>query len=170
MPYAECSQDVGDLCGRPRAEMSWNLGKSHIFARNLDPRSPRDYSRPAMKLPGYITRAVCCFVISMLLFTQAAFAASPCTDPGMSAANAVSQSTDHDCCEGANETPNLCVAMCVDGDRTPAPSYVALPVLGELPLVTVAALPVPVTTLRLKYVAAARPPPPKTIRLCSFLI
>ena len=130
----------------------------------------RGYSRPPMKLPRNITRAICGFVIGMLLFTQAAFAASPCTDPGMSAAAAVSQSAEHDCCDGANETPNLCVAMCVDGDRTPAPSYVALPVPGELPLVTLVALPVPAMALRLKYVAAARPPPPKTVRFCSFLI
>lgn len=123
-----------------------------------------------MRLPRDITRAICGFVIGMLLFTQAAFAASPCTDPGMSAAAAVSQSADHDCCDGADQTPNLCVAMCVDGDRTPTPSYVALPVPGVLSAVTLVGLPVPVTTLRLKYVAAARPPPPKTIRLCSFLI
>ena len=130
----------------------------------------RGYSRPPVKLPRHITRAICGFVIGMLLFTQAAFAASPCTDPGMSAAAAVSQSSEHGCCDGANETPNLCVAMCVEADRTPAPSYVALPVPGALPLVTLVVLPGPVTTLRLKYVAAARPPPQKTIRLCSFLI
>ena len=122
-----------------------------------------------MKLPRNITRVICGFVISMLLFTQAAFAASPCIDPAMSAAAAVSQSGEHDCCDASDDTTNLCVAMCVDGDRTSAHPDVALPALGEPPVVALVFVPGPAAGTRLRHVAA-RPPPPKTIRFCSLLI
>ena len=122
-----------------------------------------------------IRRPVCCVLVGMLLFAQAAFATRPCVEPGMSAMSAMSamaeQSSD-DCCAMNISKVNLCVMKCADGDKLPGSTQ-----LITLPAPTVAALTLPLPQVGSGMVSiAARlqrdlvPDPPPNLRFCSFLI
>lgn len=112
----------------------------------------------------------CWLLIGMLLFAQAAFAARPCVQAGMSAASALAANEDHGCCETSVTEVNLCVMKCTDSDKVSAHTPLLVPPPASEPFLTVAMQ----DSGRAAWNGSSRGnsshDPPKTIRFCSFLI
>jgi len=123
-----------------------------------------------MRLSAKTIRLLSCSLIALLLFTQAAFATSPCVDPGMTATAAMANAAGEDCCDTSVTQANLCVMQCTDGSKLSAYTPVALPPAPTEPLLTLAypddALPIP----RHWVIASSARDPPKSLRFCTFLI
>lgn len=117
-----------------------------------------------------LTTSICQVLIGMLLFTQAAFAARPCVEAGMSAASALAASDGHGCCETSVSEVNLCVMKCTDGDKVSA--HTPFPVLSapSEPVLTVAMQDAGGATWSTSSRGNSAHDPPKTVRFCSFLI
>ena len=117
-----------------------------------------------------IRRPVCCVLVGMLLFAQAAFATHPCVAPGMSAMAAMAEPSSDDCCATNISKVSLCVMKCADSDKLSGYVKVAVP-----PAPASAALISPLIPLRDYLSVSSRGTerifaPPKSILYCSFLI
>lgn len=106
----------------------------------------------------------------MLLFTQAAFAARPCVQAGMSAASAMAADKDGESGETSMSRANVCVLKCTDGDKVPAQPPLAVLAAASEPVLTVAVPHADGPTWNSASRGNASHDPPKTIRFCSFLI
>ena len=121
-----------------------------------------------MKLPRKVILLVSAIVVGVMLSAQAAFATRPCADAAMAPATSA-QPAEHDCCETMATVASLCVAKCTDSGKlsghteipaAKAPTEVAFSV--DFPPV--------VMPQRRLWLAASGLDPPKTVRLCTFLI
>lgn len=121
-------------------------------------------------MPRKLTSAICWVLVGMLLFMQAAFAARPCLDAGMSAASALAATNDRGSCETSVSDTNLCVIKCIDGDKLPASR---VPLLDALPI-SFTILPVALwdnaPLVGQRDLNTSAHDPPKTVRFCSLLI
>ena len=113
-------------------------------------------------------RVVAVVLIGGLLFAQAAFAMRPC-DSDMSAASAIAESQQHDCCEQSVKEVSLCVAKCTDNSKVSGPEPL------NISAVSVAeALPLPGFDANHQVSHRARPDlvadPPSIVRFCRLLI
>ena len=123
-----------------------------------------------MKLPRNIVLFVCALVVSTLLSAQAAFATRPCVEADMTAAAAMVQQGEHDCCDTVAITASLCLAKCTDSDKVSGhPDIPALRAPTEVVL-TVEYPPVAVPLPHPWLLASSGLDPPKTIRFCTLLI
>ncbi len=126
-----------------------------------------------MRPPRKILRLISCPLIALLLFAQAAFAAQPCVEPGMSAASAMAHSGSDDCCGGrsVSET-NLCAVACTDENKlVGSGEFVSVPARVDVALLVLPplepALPGLAVAPQGTALAAA---PPKSILFCSILV
>ena len=123
-----------------------------------------------MRLPRKVITGICQVLVGMLLFTQAAFAARPCVEAGMSAASALAASDEHECCETSVTEINLCVMQCTDSDKLSAHVPLVVPAAPSDPVLKLAVQHTPRTRWAQAALGTAARDPPKTIRFCSLLI
>ena len=117
-----------------------------------------------------LTAAICRVLIGLLLFTQAAFAAQPCVEAGMSAAAALAAPEGHECCETSVSERTLCAMKCIDGSKVSPHPPLSLPLASSQVVLMLAAIDGTGTELHAASLYTPARGPPKTIRFCSFLI
>lgn len=113
---------------------------------------------------------LCRALLVVLVFAQAAFAAAPCLDGGMSPAAAFSGEA-HDCCPTAEaSSPNVCLLECNEnGQATGQTAAFAATAAPSAPMLTLPSAP-PGGVVRELPERCAVHDPPKSIRFCTFLI
>ena len=122
-----------------------------------------------MKLSRKMVFLVSALVVGVMLSAQAAFATRPCVDAGMSAASAIAQQNEHDCCDTMASITSLCVAKCTDSNKLSG--HTDIPA-AKAPAEAVLKVDFPRLVLphpRL-WLARSGLDPPKTVRFCTFLI
>ena len=123
-----------------------------------------------MKLSRYIVWLTSAMLLGVMLSAQAAFATRPCLESGMSAASAITQQSEHDCCDStiASEA-SLCLAQCTDSDKVTGQADVPVPQPSIVEAPAAIFPPIVLSPPRV-WLASSGRDPPKTIRLCTLLI